>query len=117
MDGRISYVMRAVSKDVARSWTVDKMAREVGWSTSHFRRRFREETQVSPTRFLLELRLDFARQLLETSFLQVKEITRSIGLSSESDFNRHFKRKFGVPPTRYRDEAWELRDLIETDKQ
>jgi AraC-like DNA-binding protein len=46
--------------------------------------------------------MERARYLLETSFLSVKEIAYSVGLSDESHFVRDFKKAYGAPPTRYR---------------
>jgi hypothetical protein len=46
--------------------------------------------------------MERAGDLLETSFLSVKEIAHAVGLNDESHFVRDFKTIYGVTPTRYR---------------
>jgi AraC-like DNA-binding protein len=43
-----------------------------------------------------------ARELLETTFLNVKEVMLNVGAKDTSHFIRDFKKAFGLPPTQYR---------------
>lgn len=63
---------------------------------------FKVETGTSPERHLKSLRMQKAKELLETTFLSVKEIASRVGLRNESHFVRDFKRTYGVTPTQYR---------------
>lgn len=69
------------------------------WRLGHI---FRSDVGVAPIHYLRNLRMERARQLLETSYLSIKEIGYHVGLNDESHFVRDFKKAYGVPPTVYR---------------
>jgi len=60
---------------------------------------------TSPERFLTQVRLEKAKQLLETEFLTVKEVMNQVGMSDASYFTRTFKAAYGVTPAKYRDRS------------
>src|SRR5688572_8226364 len=60
---------------------------------------FRSETGMSPIQYLRSVRMERARELLQTSFLSVREIARQAGLGDHSHFSRDFKRTYGSTPT------------------
>lgn len=69
------------------------------WRLCHL---FRTDTGMPPIKYLRQLRLEAAKQLLEVSFLSIKEITYKVGINDESHFVRDFKRMYGMPPSIYR---------------
>ena len=58
----------------------------------------------SPERFLAEVRLEKAKELLESSFLTVKEIMSEVGIADAGYFSRSFKAAYGVTPAKWREE-------------
>jgi AraC family transcriptional regulator len=70
-------------------------------SVSHFERMFRATTHVAPYRYVLELRLERARVLLQRTRLPVAEVALQCGFSSQSHFTAHFTRHVGVSPARF----------------
>ncbi|MDQ1480616.1 MAG: hypothetical protein QOI44_1477 [Actinomycetota bacterium] len=82
--------------------TLDQMALHAHMSTRTFTRRFREETGVSPSRWLLQQRLELARRLLETSRLSVERIAAEAGFGTATSLRQHFRRTIGVSPSVYR---------------
>lgn len=65
-------------------------------------RRFKLETGLSVSERLCEIRLDKAKKMLLSTDFTVYKIAQSCGFESEFYFSRHFKKKEGVSPTRYR---------------
>ncbi|MFD0639401.1 GlxA family transcriptional regulator [Catenulispora yoronensis] len=65
-------------------------------------RRFHAETGLSPLRWLLDQRIDLARQLLETTDLTMDGIAHRSGLGSSDSLRRHFVLRLGVTPSAYR---------------
>ena len=57
---------------------------------------------MPPIRYLRLLRMARAKDLLESSFLSVKEIAYQVGLNDESHFVRDFKATYGYSPALYR---------------
>lgn len=107
MDGRIFYIKNLIVENLNNAWTVEKMARIVDLSPSHFHRLFKNNVGIPPMVFLNELRLDKARDLLHNSFLQIKQIRLLTGLNDDSHFARDFKLRFGMTPTECRNQYWE----------
>lgn len=70
-------------------------------SVPHFERMFRTTTRIPPYRYVLEIRLEQARSLLEKTRLPVAEIALQCGFSTQSHFTAHFSRYFGVSPVRF----------------
>jgi transcriptional regulator GlxA family with amidase domain len=69
---------------------------------SKFRKLFKEETGVSPHQYYLNLRIDRAKSLLQTTELNVNEVAFQSGFESEYYFSKFFKKKVNLSPTEYR---------------
>jgi AraC family transcriptional regulator len=78
--------------------SVDLLAREVGLSPAHFARAFRESTGRAPHRYLLTMRLDHARRMLEAPDATLSYVAQRSGFADQAHFTRLFKREFGVTP-------------------
>jgi transcriptional regulator GlxA family with amidase domain len=102
MDQRVQKILTLMKKDPKRGLTLNEMAESVNLSPSRLYQVFKTETGVPPTRYLRLLKMQMARELLETTFLSVKVIVAMIGVSDESHFVRDFKREYGATPTQYR---------------
>lgn len=57
---------------------------------------------ITPTQYLKSVRLRKAKELLETSFLSVKQIISLVGIGDRNHFTNDFKKAYGVSPTEYR---------------
>jgi AraC family transcriptional regulator len=78
--------------------TVETLAREIGLSPAHFARAFRESLGRPPHQYLLGLRLERARRLLETTQASLSEIAQRVGFADQAHLTRLFKRTFGITP-------------------
>jgi transcriptional regulator GlxA family with amidase domain len=67
-----------------------------------FVRRFREATGMTPLDYVHALRLEEAKQMLETGDLPVEAIANEVGYEDASFFGRLFRRKVGLTPAQYR---------------
>lgn len=65
-------------------------------------RMFKQAEFVSVGEYINEVRLNQARQFLETKNLSIKEIMELVGFLNESTFFKLFKKKYGVTPKEYR---------------
>lgn len=79
-----------------------EIAATLNISPSHLRHLFKREVGTSPTHYLKLLWLHKAKELLETSFLSVKEILLVVGFKDESHFVRDFKVLYGKTPSQIR---------------
>jgi transcriptional regulator GlxA family with amidase domain len=69
------------------------------WRLAHL---FKSETGMSPQRYLTFVRLQRAKDQLETTFLSVQEIGAAVGIPNPSQFTKSFKAAYGMTPVEYR---------------
>jgi transcriptional regulator GlxA family with amidase domain len=82
--------------------TVADLAAHARVSVRTLNRRFAAETGTSPLKWLLQCRMDRARELLEVTDLTVEEVARRSGMGSADSLRQHLTRHIGLTPTRYR---------------
>jgi AraC-like DNA-binding protein len=84
------------------SLDIQELVRSLSMSYSKFRKMFKQATGQSPNQYHLTLRLDKARELLNTTHLNVTEVAYQLGFESVFYFSKLFKKKNGVSPKSYR---------------
>lgn len=81
--------------------SVSRLALQAGISEVYFRKIFSEAHGVSPKEYIIERRMEYARELLTLGELEVSKIAEMCGYTEPCHFSREFKRRFGVPPKGY----------------
>jgi AraC-like DNA-binding protein len=102
---RLRRLMRAramLHDDVRRQVTLAELAAEACMSEFHLLRCFAEAFGVPPSRYLEQVRIARARQLLLGSRLPVKVVASDVGYTSFSAFCRSFRRATGTSPRMFR---------------
>lgn len=84
--------------------TVADLAEVTGWTPSHFAHRFRDVTGTTPLRYLTEVRLRNACDLLRETDLDHNTIAVRCGFETAAYFNRVFRKHWNMPPGRWRRE-------------
>ena len=82
---------------------MQQLLREMPMSYSKFRKMFKQVTGDSPNQYHLNMRLDKAKELLNTTNLNVTEVAYNLGFESVFYFSKLFKKKNGVSPKSYRE--------------
>jgi AraC-like DNA-binding protein len=100
LEPRIRKILERAESGAALN--IRDLAREFHLSPSYLQKLFKHETGLRMGEWLNEHRLQHAAQLLESSYLSIKEITHTVGYEHPSSFNRAFERRFTEPPARYR---------------
>jgi AraC-like DNA-binding protein len=88
--------------DVRGELSLGEFAQSVNLSVWRLCHIFKSDVGMPPIRYLRLLRMEQAKNLLESSFLSVKEIAFRVGLNDESHFVRDFKSTYGFSPALYR---------------
>lgn len=98
----VQQVIDIINKEFRSSLSLNYLSQEVGLSSSYLSRLFKKETGVSITKYILNLRMRVARDLLENSVMKIIEISNSVGIENSSYFNKLFKQLYGMTPSDYR---------------
>ena len=81
---------------------VSEMIDRSGLKPRTFARRFRSATGYQPIEYVQGIRVENAKQMLESDATSVEAISSSVGYDDPASFRRVFKRKVGLTPGRYR---------------
>ncbi|MFB8182454.1 GlxA family transcriptional regulator [Streptomyces sp. NPDC055966] len=93
-----TWALRRLDEDLS----IPRLADHAGVSLRTLTRLWRQETGVSPHQWLLTARINRARELLETTDLQVEQIATRCGLGSGANMRARFRDTVGTTPTAYR---------------
>jgi len=102
LDKRVEKIIQMMRDDVRGELSLGEFAQSVNLSVWRLCHIFKSDVGMPPIRFLRQLRMERAKDLLESSFLSVKEIAFQVGLNDESHFVRDFKSTYGYSPALYR---------------
>ena len=93
------YIQNNYSKDIS----LDDVSRTVNISPYYFSKIFKEETGEGFVEYLTGIRIEKAKELLNTTEYSIKEICSMVGYADPNYFSRSFKKNVGVTPTEYKD--------------
>ncbi len=101
----LNYLMM---KNFHSDLTLDEYAKLSGRSLSSFKRDFKEHFNDTPRKWINNMRLTYARNLLENSTLNINEVCYESGFKNTSHFNTAFKEKYKLPPLKFRNRVLNL---------
>lgn len=81
-----------------RKWRLDEMAASCHLSRAQFTRRFRAALRTSPTRFVIEQRVERAQQYLLETDMTLERIAGELGYEDAQFFSRQFRQVTGIWP-------------------
>lgn len=95
-------VQQHISEHPEGDLSIEALAARARLSPRHFARAFREETGMTPGRYVDRVRLEHARRLLEETTDGVEEVSRAAGYGTPEAMRRAFVRTLGTAPAEYR---------------
>ena len=101
-DRRLLVVFELINENIRRQLMIRDLATIVNLSPGRLGHLFKSEVGVSPQRYANNVRLEKAKELLESGVLSVKEISSEIGFPNVSSFCRSFKARYSTTPREYR---------------
>jgi len=98
----ITYMNRNLRKKLSN----EELASLCNMSANSFARLFRQETGISPQRYLTKIRIEHACGLMHHSNLSINEIADYSGFSDRYYFTKVFNSLMSVSPGRYKKQVW-----------
>ena len=83
-------------------FSISSLAAMCNVSEAYFRRIFTEKYGISPKEYIINMRIDYAKQLLRSGQMSVSDTARACGYFEESHFSREFSKRVGVSPCEYK---------------
>lgn len=91
-----------INANIDKNLTVKALAEITGLCERRFRQVFISITGVQPKKYIETLRMDMAKELLQSTPLSISEISDRLGYSSQFHFCKAFRKVHSVPPSGYR---------------
>lgn len=101
-DRRLSRAIDFFKHHLSEPITLDRIAREAGISPFHFAHLFRKKVGVTPHRYLVQLRMEHARSVLEQTDLPIADVAAACGYMHAGHFASAFQKQFSMSPAAYR---------------
>ncbi len=102
LSGVISTVKDYVEEHISDNITVKELADTVHMSVTHFSRVFKERSGFSPYEYVVNIRLNKAKELLLKSDMTITDIAYETGFNSEANFVYCFTKNVGLSPGKFR---------------
>ena len=112
-DAVIAECQAWVAEHYDRESPVAAMIKRSGLADRTFKRRFAAATGLSPMEYVHTLRLEEAKQMLETEDSPIEAVANEVGYEDASFFGRMFRRKVGLTPAQYRKRFGGLRKVLQ----
>jgi AraC-like DNA-binding protein len=84
---------------------LDEISSHACFSRYHFLRLFRQAFNKTPHQYLVERRIERAKELLSANDLRVTDVCFEVGFQSLGSFSSLFHKSVGHPPTTYREQS------------
>ena len=101
-NSKIMDICNVMYSNYSKEVTIPEYALMCNLSESRFSHLFKKNTGVSPIQYILNIRIEKAKELLENTDLSVAEISDMTGMQSQHYFSRIFKKYTNMSPTEYR---------------
>ncbi|GLX66992.1 response regulator [Paenibacillus glycanilyticus] len=98
----IEKVEQHVLEHLEEGVTLKDLAKQFLYSPNHLGQMFKEETSMHFSDYILNLRLERVKQLLDDPTMKIYDAADRLGFKNMTHFYRLFKKKFGVSPGDYR---------------
>ena len=87
---------------ISQSFSLDIIAKELATSKTEVIRQFKRAYNLTPYQYLLKIKINQARIMLENGTYSIIEIANHLAFNSPYHFSEIFKEKIGMTPTEYR---------------
>jgi AraC family transcriptional regulator, exoenzyme S synthesis regulatory protein ExsA len=91
-------IKKAVESNITSPVSVEELAFLCNLSVSTFKRRFTKIFQTSPNKWILQKRMELAKELLQHHREKPGEIFYKLGYQNHSSFTKTFKQTYGITP-------------------
>jgi AraC family transcriptional regulator len=100
---KLNQTLEYIHTHLEREIKLEDLAKVVGMSPYYFCRMFKQAVGVAPYRYVIQQRVERAKQLLKNAEFVIADIALQCGFASQSHFTKHFRQLTGLTPKVYRE--------------
>jgi AraC family transcriptional regulator len=104
-DGLSSYTLRQVldyvRSNLIQDLSIVDLAQVAGMSPYYFMRMFKKSMHVTPRQYIIQIRIDRAKELLRSRKLSIADISLQCGFTNQSHFTNVFRQLTEITPKVY----------------
>ncbi|MBE2895344.1 helix-turn-helix domain-containing protein [Pasteurellaceae bacterium HPA106] len=98
----INQLINIIRQNICQDYSINQLASQLAMSRKTFTRHFHNITGQSFTHWLIDTRLAYAKNLLETTDLNIETVSLQSGFKSSTSMRQHFIKKYNVTPKQWR---------------
>jgi AraC family transcriptional regulator len=99
---RLRTVFDYINDHLCEKLTLEEIAKELDMSHFYFSRLFKISTGITPHQYLIQQRIERAKQVLRQPDKTIADIAMDCGFANPSHFAKHFRKYTGVTPKQFR---------------
>ena len=101
---RLNAALNFIKTNYHLNISLSEIAETAFYEKHYFLRQFKREFKITPWRFLQEIRLKHAKDLLLDTNKKLNEISNEVGFYDQGSLSRLFKIRYGFSPTDFKKE-------------
>ena len=98
---KLNQALEYINAHLDQEIKLSSIAEVVGISQYYFCRLFKQSMGMTPYQYVIQQRVERAKQLLQQRNVMIADVARAVGFADQSQFTRHFKRLLGVTPKQF----------------
>lgn len=104
-DDDLKKVLNYIDRNIKKGVSLDDASEYINMSSSYFSKFFKKSTGVNFITYVIERKIEFAKDMLEKTNMPVINIAYELSYNETNYFSKAFKKKVGLSPTEYRNEC------------
>ena len=101
-NAEMEEILEIIHRSYHQDLTIEQLAKRYGASTGWFIKEFSRYTGVTPKKYINEVRLNHAKELLSSTNYNISKISTVCGFENPLYFSRYFQKNYHMAPTTYR---------------
>lgn len=99
---KLRFVLEYIQENLDKKISLHELSNFSDMSVHYFKQLFKTSTGLPPYQYIIQKRVELAKNLLKRGDLTIAEIALACGFSHQSNFTYHFKRLTGLTPGKFK---------------